>query len=134
MKKKTINPKEYKKNIMPEEKLIFSARSPVSSISLPPTTVFVAIHGNLTTNGAQGTMYICRADYKDPLPLNIDAYSFNSKLNEKETEIKGPVGHEHHWVSDIPSFMRDSVPEWVKNNVDIAKSTKISFSYNETKN
>ena len=77
----------------------------------------MAIHGNLKMCGAQGTAYMVRADYNDPVPLNIDAYSFNSKDDKLETEIKGPVKHEHHWVPDIPQFMKDGAPEWVKDKI-----------------
>lgn len=115
MQRKFIESEECRKNILPKEKLIFSTRSPVSSISLPPTTIFIAMHGNLTVYGTQGTMYVCRVDYGDKYFLNIDAYSFNSKLYKEE--IKGPVEHEHHWVPDIPIFIKKDAPEWAKDEI-----------------
>lgn len=80
----------------------------------------MALHGNLRMCGAQGTAYLVRTDYNDPVPLNIDAYSFNS--DGHESEIKGPVKHEHHWVSDIPQFMKNDAPEWIKDKVQEALS------------
>ncbi len=119
MKIKFIKLEEYQK-VLPEEQLIFGTQSLISSISLPEKTIFMALHGNLRMCGAQGTAYVVRADYNDPVPLNIDAYSFNS--DGTEIEIKGPVKHEHHWVPDIPQFMKDDAPKWVKDKVEKAIS------------
>ena len=125
MQKKFIKQEEYQK-ILPEEQLIFGTQSMISSISLPENTVFMALHGNLRMCGAQGTAYVVRTDYGDPVPLNIDAYSFNS--DGKEIEIKGPVNHEHHWVPDIPQFIKDDAPEWVRDKVKEAVSESTNNS------
>ena len=125
MQKKFIKQEEYQK-ILPEEQLIFGTQSMISSISLPENTVFMALHGTLRMCGAQGTAYVVRTDYGDPVPLNIDAYSFNS--DGKEIEIRGPVKHEHHWVPDIPQFIKDDAPEWVIDKVEEAVSESTNNS------
>jgi len=53
MQRKFIKREEWEKNILPEEKITFSDSSPVSDISLPPKTIAVAMHGNLTVYNAQ---------------------------------------------------------------------------------
>lgn len=115
MQRKFIKAEEYQR-ILSEERLVFDTQSLVSSISLPEKTIFVALHGNLRMCGAQGTAYVVRADYNDPVPINIDAYSFDS--DGKEIKIKGPVKHEHHWVPDIPQFMKINAPDWVREKVE----------------
>ena len=118
MKRKFIKIEECKKNILSKEELTFSAQSLVSSISSPPAIVFAAMHGNLTAHDTQGTMYICRIGYKNTSPLKIDAYSFNSKLIEKAIGIKGPIKkHEYHWIPNVPVFMKNDAPKWVKEKI-----------------
>lgn len=78
----------------------------------------MALHGNLNFCGAQGTAYVIRADYNDPVPLNIDAYSFDSRPDKQDIEIMGPVEHEHHWAPDTPVFMKSDIPKEIQAKVE----------------
>lgn len=114
MQRKIIAPEEYK-NIKPDEELIFSDHSLVNSITLPPKTIFNALHGNLKARGAQGTLYIFRED-DDLLPFNVDEYSFNSDKGGK-IDVIGPLKPEYHWAPDIPEHLKGQAPKWAMNAV-----------------
>ena len=120
MKRKSLKLEQYRINMKLEEKLSFGTKSPFPEISFPPEkTLFSAWHGNLIACDVRGTIYVCRLD-NDPKPLNFDIYSIRSTENEKPLEIRGPQRSEYHWVGrfeDIPTFLKDSMPRWVKEKI-----------------
>lgn len=112
MKKKKLSKSEYEDNLKPAEKLTFSDKSFSESITLPKSAIGSAMHGNLTVHGAQGTIYVIREGAESSSLVKIDEYSFNGKRSE-EVEVVGPLITEHHHLTDLPEFIKNSSPNWL---------------------
>jgi len=117
MKIKFITLEECQK-IKSKEEITFYAKSPISSIFLPPKKLICsAIHQDFVY-GARKTLYNIRVDFNDSFPINVDAYSFNETTNEDKFELKGPIKNpllfEQHKALNIPSFIKEKAPNWVK--------------------
>jgi hypothetical protein len=83
--------------------------------------LFFAVHGVSPVIGISsvcGTAYICRSDPSDPKPLNFDAYVFvvgtSSMLQVKKIP---PTNLDYHWANNFPEFMKESVPQGIKDRV-----------------
>lgn len=116
MQEKFTNIEECKRNILSEERLSFSLKSPFHSISFPDDDklMFGAWHGNLSRLMAHdecGTIYVCRVD-NDPAPFNFDVYLI-SPFNNEGFKINGPQKPEYHWVEEPPDFFKKEMPDWV---------------------
>jgi len=111
--------------MQPEEKLSYSNKSPLDPIAIPSCNgIFIAWHGPdaLVLNGSTGTAYACRLDAKDPKPLNFDVYSIRPTKDPEIIEVIISPKQKYHWAEDVPEFMKESVPEWVKERIGKIKN------------
>ena len=108
----------------PGEVLSYSVESPIDHIILPERKgIFIAWHGPkaLIANVSTGTVYSCREDDNDSLPLNFDVYSIQPTNDPNLIKIV-PFEHQtYHWSKDVPDFMKESVPDWVKKRIEEIK-------------
>lgn len=126
--KKFIKRKECLKNILPEEKLTFLDSSPTADISLPSKTIAVAMHGNVTVHGVCGTLYAIRYGGEGSVLLKIYDFPFNVRSDEEKGEIDGPLKTEHHYVDDLPSWLKSQTPRRVINRVEEIREGNLTDS------
>ena len=124
MKLKPLDVQTFKNIIKPNEGLSFGDTSPVSVINMPPTGQFTAWHGVIPQFSVKGsvcgTIYVCRSDTNDTTLLNFDVYSVHEGRDTSTLFVKDvkPSSIEFHWADDLPEFMRNDVPEEIKNKID----------------
>ncbi|MDP3244317.1 MAG: hypothetical protein Q8M83_01520 [bacterium] len=131
MKQKFLDSKEFEKNTLPDEKIIFGVEFPFPQITLPTEKrVYFAWHRNcsrLTMDTTAGTFYISRTDYKDNDILNYDVYSILRIKEKRILKIRKlearEIDYHHHY--GIPSILEKQAPKWVKNKIaNIIKTIK----------
>ena len=66
-------------------------------------------------------LYTFREDPNDTVTINIDDYGFSIKSSESKGEITGPLKTEHHHIDDMPSFLKQYMPERMKAKVERVK-------------
>ena len=114
--KKEISLNKFQSILKPNEELSFGEKSPITPITTPPTTIFVAWHGNLLMN-CTGTCYVCRDDRTH---LNFDVYSILSTKKDKNLEIINSKQN-YHWIEKeykkIPEFIRNTMPKQIEEKV-----------------
>ena len=131
MKRKFIDPEDYKKVIEPEIKISFGTTSPFPSLNFPSDkTKFIAWYGNTSfssgTSIAIGTLEVCRQGSGTVL-YDFDKYPIYTTGTPTIYEIVGPQKPDYHWASGLPGHLQDNAPPWVKEVI----SEKLGTSHTE---